>query len=478
MQHLVKMQKIHLKLSKQADAFRIQQQVSEHYRQDVLPLLEKVFNELSNEQEVVRIEQLEIDLGVLSEKEISQTPWNHDILAAIKKQVYKTITGKEENNFTVLETTTINICRQWLSYMQNGWLPWNVLHINEAWYNKVLEALTVDFAGVDELKMAITKNTNVSRRIVLQHDENFLTKLLEILTTENQRELASLISAAAQLFLLPVGGQLAMDGVGREEWKQKIWEQVLQLAASQRGKAGSEQLAEHILMQNLGYQAVANIIETVHIAPFDMLLPVFKKLYEKLELFSEIKPAILNKPKEKVSTELKPDNGVDEEGIFVQHAGIVLIHPFLSSLFKHLQLVEEGNFTGTQSRQKAIGLLHYIATGTASAQEYELVIPKMLCEWPLQMPVEKDMEINEDALDEADNMLQAAIEQWGILKNTSVEGLRESFLQRRGKLYIKNDVLRLQVETSSIDILLDQLPWSVSMIKLPWMKKILRVEWR
>ena len=74
MQHLVKKQTIHLTLSKQADArpdgssgraFRIQQQVSNHYRQEVLPLLEDVFNELSDEEELIQIEQLEIDLGII-----------------------------------------------------------------------------------------------------------------------------------------------------------------------------------------------------------------------------------------------------------------------------------------------------------------------------------------------------------------------------------------------------------------------------
>src|SRR5687767_11705047 len=109
MQHLVKKQTIHLTLSKQADAFYIQQQVSGHYRQYVLPLLEEVFDELSDEGEVIRIEQLEIDLGILSEKEIRQSQWNNGILAAIKKQLYEKINSKEKN--TRHEVATISICK-------------------------------------------------------------------------------------------------------------------------------------------------------------------------------------------------------------------------------------------------------------------------------------------------------------------------------------------------------------------------------
>jgi hypothetical protein len=36
----------------------------------------------------------------------------------------------------------------------------------------------------------------------------------------------------------------------------------------------------------------------------------------------------------------------------------------------------------------------------------------------------------------------------------------------------------LQVEANTADILLDQLPWGISMIKLPWMGMMLWVEWR
>jgi hypothetical protein len=38
--------------------------------------------------------------------------------------------------------------------------------------------------------------------------------------------------------------------------------------------------------------------------------------------------------------------------------------------------------------------------------------------------------------------------------------------------------LRLQVEGKALDILLDYLPWTLSIVKLPWMKKLLHIEWR
>ena len=74
-------------------------------------------------------------------------------------------------------------------------------------------------------------------------------------------------------------------------------------------------------------------------------------------------------------------------------------------------------------------------------------------------------------------MLQSVLEYWTILKNTSIESLRESFLMRAGKLSFDGKEWLLQVEQKGYDVLLQNLPWNISMIKLPWMKYLLRTEW-
>jgi hypothetical protein len=167
-----------------------------------------------------------------------------------------------------------------------------------------------------------------------------------------------------------------------------------------------------------------------------------------------------------------------EEGLFIGSAGLVLTHPFLPTLFKKLSWAHNGQFAGINEQHLALHLLHYMATGETTAEEYELVTAKLLCGYPLQMPVPKEIILDEAATNEANNMLEALIAQWEILKQTSIHGLREGFLQRRGKLFTKKERLYLQVETSSIDLLLDKLPWNLSIIKLPWMKDLLNVDWR
>jgi len=51
------------------------------------------------------------------------------------------------------------------------------------------------------------------------------------------------------------------------------------------------------------------------------------------------------------------------------------------------------------------------------------------------------------------------------------------FFHRDGKLVQVDKNFRLIVERKAQDILLDKLPWGVSIIKLPWREQLLFVEW-
>jgi hypothetical protein len=106
-----------------------------------------------------------------------------------------------------------------------------------------------------------------------------------------------------------------------------------------------------------------------------------------------------------------------------------------------------------------------------------LPLNKLLCGRSLDKPVDRTAELTAAETDEADQLLQAVIEHWSALKRTSVDGLRASFLQRDGLLSETESHWLLQVELLGHDILLDRLPWGISMIKLSWMKKVLRVDW-
>jgi hypothetical protein len=168
----------------------------------------------------------------------------------------------------------------------------------------------------------------------------------------------------------------------------------------------------------------------------------------------------------------------DEEpgGLLVDNAGVVLLHPFLPRLFDGLgvakgdELVDPG---------RALCLLHHLATGELTAPEHQLTLAKVLCGVTLDEPAEADVGLTDAETAEAIAVLDAAIGHWGALGGSAPDALRGEFLMRPGMLAVDdNGEWLLRVEARTVDVLLDQLPWGVSLVKLPWMDRLLRVEWR
>lgn len=426
MQHIIKKQIIDLSLERGLDAFRIQQQVSNYYFEKIVPLLQVAFDAASDEEEIISIDNLEINLGTINIKEIEKGDWDEKVFKKISEQlihIKHRLKAKKK-------TRPLSISDQWIFYMQHGYLPWNVLEINEDWYNKTLEAFASDVASINNLRNLITRHPDAVRRIVFQNSFSFLKSLVETLTTENQDALPFFIDEIAEIISSNDKNKKHNAPAQKNEAVQQLWMQVLQLASSET-KLKSAEFVRLLSGNNFSIQ---------------------QQNEDKIE--------------------------VKENEIYVSNAGIVLLHPFLNQFFKNLHLVEGSNFINIQSQMKALYLLHYLAAGNINLKEHELVIAKILCAFPLENPVDNLIEITEEELQEADNVLASAIGQWGILKDTSPNGLREGFLQRKGKLFTKNGNLVLQLEQSSIDMLLDHLPWNLSIVRLPWMKDVLKVEWR
>jgi hypothetical protein len=162
------------------------------------------------------------------------------------------------------------------------------------------------------------------------------------------------------------------------------------------------------------------------------------------------------------------------EGIYISNAGLVLLHPFLPQFFTALGIAADKQLL---QPERALCLLHFLATGQPVAPEFELMLPKVLCNIPFDEPVESDVALTAAEQDEAVSLLKAVIRHWEALRSTSPDGLRGTFFVRPGKISLRDGDWLLQVEPQTWDILLDQLPWGIGMIKLPWMDRLLHVEW-
>jgi hypothetical protein len=170
----------------------------------------------------------------------------------------------------------------------------------------------------------------------------------------------------------------------------------------------------------------------------------------------------------------------DEFPLSVNYAGLVLLHPFISPFFEATGVKETNSKVIADSKiARAAALLHFLATGQEELYEYELGLIKILLGLEPETPLLVGQGLlQEGDREEAETVLQSVINYWSILKSTSINGLRSSFLQRSGLLRRTENGWKLQVEHQSFDMLLEHLPWSISIIKLSWMKQPLCTEWQ
>lgn len=532
MRHTIKKQIFDLELKKGTDAFALQQRVSDRFYMDILPEMEECFDELSRADQTIRIDRLEIDLGSITEEMIDNGEWAQVFRDELRRKMADALAAISINEGGTMEPAAETSFEQWLFFIRNGYLPWNAARPSEEWLSQVLESLARNYRSAAQLRSILSKEPSVAQRIVLHHSPELLSHLVELLTAEKQDLLPAAIAQLAESLSLLKN---SLPGVPRssskKETERKLWTMVLPSVAAEAPGRHTEAIITRLLREGLRLEPVELSWLTKR-CPELVNNSEVKKAVESIlkqagteykpdspedenNTSAKSKPSVQSKEQERREKEKTgkqknaegmpetirhddetgrrvaeklfaseaheenygQDAAATEEGIYITHAGLVLLHPFLPTFFKKRELVKNGEFVDAEKRERAICLLHELADSGAEVQEYNLVLPKLLCGWPLQKPVNTGIEFTDDEKEEAQNLLTAVIEQWEILKNSSPAALQQGFLQREGKLFFRGERWHLQVEKKPIDILLGRLPWMISMVKLPWMKHLLSVEW-
>ena len=170
------------------------------------------------------------------------------------------------------------------------------------------------------------------------------------------------------------------------------------------------------------------------------------------------------------------------EPLYIDNAGLALAGAFLPHLFRSLDMLGQNEAGATQLRDhdtasRAVHLLQYLVDGRCSAPEPLLVLNKIMCGMPVGAPVAREIEPSERERELCDGLLAAMITRWEIIQDSSVAALRETFLQRDGRLVRKGEGWELRVERKTLDVLVDRVPWNASLIFNAWMPYPLHVTW-
>jgi hypothetical protein len=171
------------------------------------------------------------------------------------------------------------------------------------------------------------------------------------------------------------------------------------------------------------------------------------------------------------------ESDVDDD-LVIDGAGMVLLWPFLETLFSRLELLTQERLFGDEAqRQRAMALLGFLVDGDGDPPEWRLTLAKLLCGALPQAPYVLEAPLSDAEQAEAEALLQAVLDHADGRLGDDGAALRQGFLQRPGLLSARPGAWVLQVERRSGDEVLDGLPWSWSWIRLPWMDDLLQVVW-
>lgn len=460
------------------------------------------------------INRLEIDLGVISLEEL-QTEFPRRMASLLAASLSGLLSTAGQAPAAAITPTSIAIWKAWYDYLHTGVMPWNFANkhpSNALWEQDLLVAMEQDGTRdkVKDLVKDAVGSPGPLKRLLQVFSSSFISKLIAafqllsgvqrqileafrvlLLITGKEavyqaRLLELLLGAAgkapAEILFYTITGEL-LHRFPQTEWKQllPLWDKQL-LAEGKENILPTDMRALIAVLDLISLQQRGGYTGwrlSAAISSREIQLP-----YAALTLLQQLVRPPLGSGKDSAAAQtarltvddiaVKTNQPVEE--IFIQNAGLVLIAAYLPALFTELGYIKEGEFADLPARHKAVLLTAFIANGEPRNPDWQLCLPKILCGLPPTAVISSYLDLKEEEMQEADNMLNAVISHWTILGDTSIAGLREGFLLREGRLSRK-DNWHLLVQASAIDILLETIPWSFGITGHSWMPELLVTEW-
>ena len=464
--NIIEKQYVDLNVLNEGDVFHLRNELEEVCKKELLPEIEKLFDNIVPADKLIRIESLEIDAGT-----IKSESWKKDFVEKVVREISEKIEMLNVEKFTGSEAAKTIINEEdnkqnmFLFFLENGSLPWYCGIKSRAELNSLLDDIlrSGNQNFFNRLKDLLKNQKNSINRLILQFDESELNRLSETLYQEEYKTgILNILDSALNMLNIQYGQKKVM--------LYRKWFEIL--SSGKSGKSYAE-LMKEISLGILRSPQIKNDKELTYTFVNNLAEHLKNNKYSG-EILKSLKGNI---PVKEINL-AEPDEALTSSSEFyIENSGLVLLNPFLIKLFENTGYVENKEWISKELQQRAIALTQYAITGKEEYPEFLLMLNKVICGYEITESLPFDIKLSEFEKNEADDLLNSVIGHWSAVKNTSINGLRESFFIRKGKLFFDQNGWLLQVEVKTVDILLNKLPWGISMIKLPWMKEMLRVEW-
>lgn len=468
---IIRKQKFTVKTSNEQAAFECRQFFNEIVDNELPKLYERVFYQSISSDTHINVKSLHVDLGVIALSDLKNQFINlaeQAIVKELKMQFENQdadVSGADTYPFQNLSVQYVAQKEQntkaLLFFLEHGHYPWWYIKSERKQPAKLLDDLTSAEQEQFLLNIFIrcrevdaTKIRLLIKRFVNQLDnpncEKYIKQTAALYADNNlKNNINTLLSQVEQLTKL--------FSISSKAFYEELFISVLALGdKTDFVKLFIGRLYERFPIAN--YELLKDLVNTE---------PKFSFLETQVPLQAE-----RDQPNK------QRDSKPTKQEIYIDNAGLILLHPFLPAYFYSLGLTDESDqFKSAENQVKASVLLYYLQCGDASYNEWEMSLNKILCGLAISDVIENGIELTEEDKTESMLLLSTVVDHWSALKGASVESVQSTFFLRAGKITYKDDAWLLQVERTAVDVLLDKLPWGFSTIKLPWLKQLIHTEW-
>lgn len=461
--HIIQRQIVEVTTDHVADGLEFKDQLVEFCKQKLLPALERTFDRQAPGSKIFRCDKVTIDVG-----ELPSENWQVLFVERVVDELTKRISAsvpflpgvqdRELENVFVEMDEDDNAIRSILYFVEHGSLPWfSVIKskkLMDEWVSKV--AREPRFSTL--LLNLIKEKPMVVERLINQFGENVLEKI--IVNSGIEKDLVDTVRNVWK----PVFSVVNYDEVRQSKIVLSVFLSLLNELKVAWHYDTRVQLVHEEILKKLSKEEQ------------EKLMPVLKDkaLELKDELFSNKEESSVREKRRQGATEFRKPAS---EYWYVGNAGLAILYPFLRGLFKNVGYTDENKWINEDSRCRALSLTQYLITGEDEYAEFLLMLNKVLTGHPLEQTLPVEIVLSDYEKNEAIDLLKSVVSHWTALKNTSIDGLRSTFLMREAKLSLNENGWLLQVEQKTVDILMNKLPWGISIVKTPWMDKKMHVEW-
>lgn len=466
----------------------VQNQLGFLLEKDFYPKLENLLNLYDDKNEIWKIDFLNIDLGKIEKKNWKETLVNRVLLqieeylktnkplSNLKKTAQKEVFLKHEfQEIDEVISAQIHAKIIFFKFLKSGDLEVNAI-ANDL--QEIIKKIKIDEVFIQELIECFLEDSKYILRFIFSAPDNFKESVFKFFSIKRTEEVLQRIINSKQ----KIDEQILNFSTKTEDVaQQKIWLEFLELIIllSERSSSAPIFAQKFVAFSKIYWNISETEIQTI-----------FKYFKEEknhfetkhFEFFKSISKKIeteeISLEDDKIQTEKRIEKPDFQNALYIENAGLVILHPFLQTLFEKLDFCDNEIWKSEICQQKAILLSQYLVTGKVEIQENELLLNKILCGFESNKVINTKLKITDFQKEQCESLLKAVLEHWTAMRTSSTTALQETFLQRKAKLEeIRENQFEIWVEEKGFDVLLNQLPWGIGMIKTVWMEEFLICNW-